>query len=274
VPAGAPLGRVVAGYWRVSEITPGTWAIGEPADAPDNYEYLLVGTTRALLIDAGATARDLRPVLRELTSLPVTAIPTHLHFDHTNGLRHFDSVALVDVPETRARLQDGRIHLSRYQVLASPDGTEPARFPVTEWVPPEGWIDLGGRRVQVISTPGHTATSVSIHDPASRQIFTGDFLYTTTLYAFMVDSSLADYQATLRRLLERLPEGTTLYGAHCCRSDGPPGPPWLNLQDARDAERAVAAIRAGDVRGEGLLLRRFPVNAQMTMLTLYPFGNR
>lgn len=273
-PTGAPTGRVVAGYWRVSEIAPGTWAIGEPADAPDNFEYLIAGRSRALLIDAGATSRDIRLVLKELTSLPVTAIPTHLHFDHTNGLRHFDSVALVDLPETRARLREGRIHLSRYEVLASPDGTEPAQFPVTDWVPADGWIDLGGRRVQLIATPGHTATSVSIFDPDEKRIFTGDFLYTTTLYAFMVDSSLAAYQSTLQQLLGRLPEGTVLYGAHCCRSGEPPGPPWLSMQDARDAERAVAAIRSGSAEGAGLLMRRFPVNAQMTILTLYPFGNR
>src|SRR5207342_266540 len=105
------------------------WAIGEPQDDPDNYEYLLVGRTRALLIDAGATRRDIRPVLAGLTRLPVTVIPTHLHFDHTNGLRHFTDIALIDLPETRARVRDGTVRLGRYQFLGMFDGSDAGPAP-------------------------------------------------------------------------------------------------------------------------------------------------
>jgi glyoxylase-like metal-dependent hydrolase (beta-lactamase superfamily II) len=271
---GPPAGVVMGGRWRVQQIGPGTWAIGEPAEAPDNYEYLLVGQRRALLIDAGATAQDIHPVLAQLTRLPVTVIPTHLHFDHSNGLRHFTNVAMIDLPELRARMRDGLFHPGRHQVLGSPDGTPPSVFPVAEWIAPDGWLDLGERRVQVLSTPGHTATSLSVHDPASKLLFSGDLMYTTSLYAFMVDSSLTAYATTTQRLLATLPAETTIFGAHCCRSDGPPGPPWLHMDDVRDLNRAVGAILAGTGDGRGILLRRFPVNRQMTLLTFYPHGNR
>ena len=271
---GPAVGNVVGGHWRVQPIAPNTWAIGEPQDDPDNYEYLLVGKTRALLIDAGAHKRDIRPVLAGLTSLPVTVIPTHLHFDHTNGLRHFASVALIDLPATRARVKDGVLHLGRYQYMGSPEDGDPPPFRVTEWVKPDGYIELGGRRVQVLWTPGHTATSVSIHDPAAKLLFTGDLIYTTTLYAFMPDSSLSAYAATADRLLAAAPADTVIYGAHCCRNDAPAQAPWLSMDDLRDLRQAVADIQAGRARGHGFLLRRFPVNARMTLLTFYPFGNR
>jgi glyoxylase-like metal-dependent hydrolase (beta-lactamase superfamily II) len=271
---GPALGDVVDGYWRVQKIAPDTWAIGEPQDDPDNYEYLLVGKTRALLIDAGATARDIRPVLAGLTQLPVMVIPTHLHSDHTNGLRHFSSIAMIDLPETRSRMREGFFHLGRYQVMGSPDGTPPSVFPVTEWVKPDGDIDLGERRVQVLWTPGHTATSASIHDAAAKLLFTGDLIYTTSLYAFMADSSLSAYAATTQRLLTIIPADTRIYGAHCCRSDAPPQAPWLGMSDLGDVARTVEEIRSGDAKGKGFLLRRFPVNRQMTLLTFYPFGNR
>lgn len=274
---GPPLGAVVDARWRVQPIAPDTWAIGEPQDDPDNYEYLLVGKTRALLIDAGATHRDIRPVLAGLTSLPITVIPTHLHYDHTNGLRNFANIALIDLPETRARVRDGQVRLGRYQFLGGFDGSHggaaPA-FAVTEWVKPDAEIDLGGRRVQVLSTPGHTATSVSIHDPAAKLLFTGDLIYTTTLYAFMPDSSLSAYVATADRLLAAMPPDTVIYGAHCCRNDAVAQAPWLRMSDLRDVRRAAADIQAGKAKGRGLLLRRFPVNPRMTLLTFYPFGNR
>jgi len=128
--------------------------------------------------------------------------------------------------------------------------------------------------VQVLWTPGHTATSVSIHDPAAKLLFTGDLIYTTTLYAFMPDSSLSAYIATADRLLADMPPDTLIYGAHCCRNDVPAQAPWLQMSDLADVRQAAADILVGKAKGSGFLLRRFPVNARMTLLTFYPFGNR
>jgi hydroxyacylglutathione hydrolase len=272
--AGQSAGTVVDDYWRVQQIAPDTYAIGEPQNEPDNYEYLLLGKTRALLIDSGATARDIHPVLSTLTQLPVTVIPTHLHYDHTNGLRYFKSIALIDLPETRSRVKEGMLHLGRYQFLDASDPNRAPVFQVTEWVAPDSYIDLGGRRVQVLWTPGHTATSVSIYDPPAKLLFTGDLIYTTTLYAFMPDSSLSTYEATSDLLLATLPADTIVYGAHCCRNDAPPEAPWLGMNDLGDVRRAVHNIRTGQAKGQGLIIRRFPVNTRMTIVTFYPWGNR
>jgi hydroxyacylglutathione hydrolase len=271
--AGQSAGTVVDDYWRVQQIAPDTYAIGEPQNEPDNYEYLLLGKTRALLIDSGATARDIHPVLSTLTQLPVTVIPTHLHYDHTNGLRYFKSIALIDLPETRSRVKEGTLHLGRYQFLDASDPNRAPVFQVTEWVAPDTYIDLGGRRVQVLWTPGHTATSVSIYDSPAKLLFTGDLIYTTTLYAFMPDSSLSTYEATSDLLLATLPADTIIYGAHCCRNDGPPEAPWLGMNDLGDVRRAVHNIRTGQAKGQGLIIRRFPVNTRMTIVTFYPWGN-
>lgn len=271
--AGASAGTVVDGYWRVQKIAPDTYAIGEPQNDLDNFEYLLIGKSRALLIDAGSTARDIHPALATLTQLPVTVIPTHLHSDHTNGLGNFDSIALIDLPETRSHVTDGAIHLGRYQYLGT-GRDKPPVFRVAEWVKPNDYIDLGERRVQVLWTPGHTNTSISIHDPAAQLLFTGDLIYPTTLYAFLPDSSLSTYVATVDRLVATLPGNTVIYGAHCCRNDALPAAPWLDMNDLRDVRKAVENIRTGNAAGRGFIIRRFPVNERMTIVTFYPFGNR
>ena len=272
--AGPSSGTVVDGYWRVQKIAPDTYAIGEPQNELDNFEYLLIGKNRALLIDAGATGRDIHPALATLTNLPVTVIPTHLHYDHTNGLTHFSSIALIDLPETRSRVREGRVHLGRYLYMDAANQDHSPVFEVTEWVRVDAYIDLGERRVQVLSTPGHTATSISIYDPTAKLLFTGDLIYTTSLYAFLPDSSLSAYLATVDRLLEILPADTVIYGAHCCRNDAAPAAPWLSMNDVRDVRRAVQNILTGNAVGRGFIIRRFPVNALMTIVTLYPFGNR
>lgn len=268
---GKAAGTVVDGHWRIEQIAPNTWAIGEPANEPDNYAYLLVGSRRALLIDAGATREhDINRAIAGITALPVTAIPTHLHHDHVNGLGFLQNIALVDLPDTRDRAEGNRVQLGRYQY----GRWSPVAFNVTQWVKPGGMIDLGGRSVRVLSTPGHTTSSVSIWEPEARRLYTGDFLYPTTLYAFAPDSSLSTYVKTIDQLLGLLPPDTRLYGAHCCRNDAPPQAPWLSTRDLRDTKNAIQRIQAGEADGRGFIIRRFPVNSRMTMLTLYPFANR
>lgn len=165
-------------------------------------------------------------------------------------------------------------HLSRYEYVGWFLPKPPPVFHVTEWVKPGGWIHLGGRRVQVLWTPGHTATSASFYDPAAGLLFTGDLIYPTSLYAFLPDSSLSAYSRTATQLLAALPAATTIYGGHCCRNDVTAQAPYLAMQDLRDLQHAVAAIENGTAPSRGFILRRFPVNSRMTLITLYPFGNR
>jgi hydroxyacylglutathione hydrolase len=267
---GKPVGTIVDGHWRVELIAPGTWAIGEPANEPDNYAYLLVGTRRALLIDAGATREhDINRAIVDVTTLPVTVIHTHLHHDHVNGLGFFQNIALVDLPDTRNRTFGNHVQLGRYQYA----GWSPVAFNVTQWVKPRETIDLGRRVVTILSTPGHTTSSVSVWEPDARRLYTGDFLYPTTLYAFAPDSSLSTYVKTVDQLLDRLPPDTRLYGAHCCRNDAPPQAPWLSTNDLQDTKNAILRIQASEAKGRGVVIRRFPVNSRMTMLTLYPLAN-
>lgn len=268
---GKAAGMVVDGHWRVEQVAPDTWAIGEPANEPDNYAYLLVGSRRALLIDSGATRdHDMHRAIDGITALPVTVIPSHLHHDHTNGLKHFRDIALIDLPDTRGRAEGNHVQLGRYQY----GRWSPVGFTVTRWIKPDETIDLGGRSVMILSTPGHTTSSVSVWEPAGKRLYTGDFLYPTTLYAFAPDSSLSTYVATIDRLLALLPPDTRLYGAHCCRNDAPPQAPRLGTSDLADTKAAITRIEAGEIEGRGFIIRRFPVNERMTMLTLYPFANR
>lgn len=266
-------GRMVDDYWAVQNIDANTYALGEPRYYQANYTYLIVGGRRALLFDAGSGTRDITGVVTSLTGLPVTVMPSHLHFDHTGGIAPFTSVAMIDLPDTRADVTNGRLTPGRYEYLGMIDGRVPPTFTVTEWVKPGTTIDLGGRVLRILHVPGHTHSSVALYDAATHQLFAGDFIYPTTLYAFLPGASLAAYQATTRELLATLPADTKIWTAHCCRAGERTSAPWLTVADLRDLDTALTAIQTGESHSTGFFPRRFPVNRQMTLATAFPWNN-
>jgi len=267
-------GHMVDDYWAVQTIDANTYAIGEPRYYQANYEYLIVGEQRALLFDAGSGTRDITAVVTKLTHLPVTVMPSHLHFDHTGGIPPLVSVAMVDLPDTRADVTNGRFSPSRYEYLGMIDGLASPTFRVTEWFKPGTTIDLGGRVLRILHVPGHTHSSVALYDPSTHQLFAGDFIYPTTLYAFLPGASLSEYLATTRELLATLPADTRIWAAHCCRVGERTSAPWLTMTDLRDLNIALTAIQSGDSYSTGFFPRRFPVNRQMTLATGFSWNNR
>lgn len=115
-------------------------------------------------------------------------------------------------------------------------------------------VDLGGRSLQVLSTPGHTASSVALFDAQNKRLFIGDFLYPTTLYAFLPGASLSAYQATAKMLLKVLPADAMLWTAHCCRKNEGVAAPWLSMADLRDLDVTLSAVRAAR-RSRGASIR-------------------
>ena len=138
-------GRMFDDYWSVEEIAPNTFAIGEPRYYQQNYSYLILGGTQAVMLDAGTGNRDIRPVLRSLTTLPLTVIPSHLHFDHTGGLGAFEHIAMLDLPALRAQAKDDRFRPCRYQFLGAYDHLREPTWRVEAWWRPNSVSALGGR---------------------------------------------------------------------------------------------------------------------------------
>jgi hydroxyacylglutathione hydrolase len=281
-PAMSPIKPVLAAplhwfddYYVVGDLGAGAFAIGEPLYGQCNFSYLVLGTQRALLFDTGPGVRDISAVVRALTSLPVEVLPSHLHFDHTGNLHRFADIALPDLPALRAQVHDGVFSLGLYQSLGFVEGFERRPFRVGRWLAPGAQIDLGERRLILVSVPGHTPDSVVLLDRTANRVYAGDFIYPSDIYAFLPGANLSDYAASARRVATMVDEQTQIFGAHGC--DRPPAVdvPVLARSDVRALEVALtrAAGTAGSL-GRGWFPRVMPINERMSLMATYPWMAR
>jgi glyoxylase-like metal-dependent hydrolase (beta-lactamase superfamily II) len=251
-------------YYSVERLDEATWAIGEPRYAQQNVSYLIAGRDRAVVFDAGPGLRDLAPVVAGLTQLPVTFVPSHLHYDHVGGARGFERVALIDLPALREQAPDGVLRPRFAQHLGALEGIPARPIEIDEWWAPGSVVELGGRALEVWQTPGHTPESASLLDRARGLLFSGDFLYPGELYAFLPGSSLADYLWTAERLADALPGDAAIHGGH--GTDLATSAPVLASGDLLALQRALAEIRSGRRTGSGWFPRAYPVNERLTLL--------
>lgn len=250
-------------YFLVEPIDSQTIAIGEPRYPQQNYSYLLLGNDSAVLFDAGPGIRDIRPVAKSLTNLPITFIPSHFHYDHIGNTIRFETVAVIDLPYLRERATSNLLRLTWQEHLGNSEGFDIPTLEVDEWLMPNSILDLGGRELQVLHTPGHTEDSVSLLDLNSGAVFTGDFVYPGNLYAFLPTSNMADYLVGADVLLDVVHDDAPLYGAH----QGPdPVIPRLNTQDLEDLREALLLIRDRQLDSSGTYPVTYVVNDQLNIL--------
>jgi len=238
------------GYFVIVQLDEQTFAIAEPYSLGRNVNYLIAGTDRAILFDAGVGFYDIRPVVKQLTDLPVTFLPSHLHYDHT-GQGSYERIALVDLPHLRKQSKGDKFTPNWGQHLGDAEGIEPTAWKIDEWIKPGSSIDLGKRKLTLIYTPGHTDNSISLHDAAISTMFTGDYYSANGIRAFYPTASMGDYLQTARKLLKITAgkPGTVLRGAHAPENGQLPANTPADIQTLHDA---LIKIKSGELTGEGV----------------------
>jgi len=240
----APGVRWFDDWFAIREIAPGIHAIGEPRFHQINWNYLLVGRKRALLFDTGPGVRDISVVVESLTDLPVTALPSHMHFDHTGNLARFENIAIADLPVLRKFEKDDLLLEPIPLFLGHYEGMQWRPIAVRKWLPVGIHIDLGDRRLEIIHTPGHTPDHIALWDKTSNILLAADFLYPGPLYVQVPGANLADYETTAAALLARISDRTMIFGAHGQADDnGRHDAPQLQKTDLNDLLTALKKLR-------------------------------
>ena len=198
-------------WFEVYRVDDGVYAIYEPGQFEEVMSFLITGTDFALLFDTGLGIGNIRTVVDQLTDLDVVVLNSHTHYDHIGGNHLFETIYGLDTEYTRTRalgsapeavagfLQDGWV----WKPL--PDGFSRAdyqsrAFEIDHIVGEGDTIDVGGRVLEILHTPGHAPDSICLIDRENRVLFTGDTFYLAPLYTHIPGGSFEDYSRTASRL--------------------------------------------------------------------------
>lgn len=76
-------------WFTIDHIDANTHIISEYRHWEETHCYLLVGSKRALLIDTSLGICNISEEVSKLTDKPVTAVATHIHWDHIGGHKYY-----------------------------------------------------------------------------------------------------------------------------------------------------------------------------------------
>ena len=132
------------------------------------FMYLLLGDDRALLLDTGATDNpEIFPLFTTVRSLigkrSLLVLHSHSHGDHRRGDEQFTGQADIELVAPNAA------GLQAFLEVADRTGSDRS-------------IELGGREVIVLETPGHQEESITLYDSQTRWLLTGDTVYPGLVY--------------------------------------------------------------------------------------------
>ena len=242
-------------WFEVYKVTPGTFAIYEPHQAEETISYLIVGTKQAVLFDTGMGISSIRKVADKLTGKPVVVLNSHTHNDHVGGNYEFTFVYGMDTDFTRKNARgssaDAQAEIAPGQICGSlPAGFNRKTYVSRPWkisrfVHDGFTVNLGGRKVEIISTPGHTPDSIALIDRANGLLFTGDTYYPAPIWLYRPETDMDAYVASVKRLAALAPQVKMVLGAH----NIPVADPNL-LPKLVDAIQAVRTGK-GDAKSEG-----------------------
>lgn len=180
-------------------VTHGTFSLDGDDFAVDNNIWLIGDDQEVLIVDA---AHDHRPIVEAVAGRRVVAVVcTHGHNDHINAA--VDLAAAVDAPIW--------LHPDDTMLWEAVYPDRPVDAPLTDGQD----IHVGGRRLRVMHTPGHSPGGCCLHDDEADVVFSGDTLFAGGPGA--TGRSFSDAGTILKSIAQRLlpmPADTVVHTGH------------------------------------------------------------
>lgn len=218
-------------WFSVRPVGDGIHVIAEPGHV---NSYLVIGADRALLFDTGMGIESILPAVRSVTDLPLFAVNSHHHYDHRGGnaelaehgieiAAHPAGLDLHDAASAQWRAAYADVayrmgvdfaqyaELDHRSFFLLNDAQRIRPLPdLTDWripaIPPDKaladgeLIDLGGRILRALHTPGHSPDGLCLWDDETGTLLAGDTVLAAAFWAHFPESDIDVFSRTLARL--------------------------------------------------------------------------
>lgn len=209
-------------WFTIDQIDKETYIISEYRHWEETHCYLLNGAENSLLIDTGLGICNIYDEVIKLTDKPITAIATHIHWDHIGGHEYFpefyahkDELKWLngEFPLTMAQIKD--MVVDRCDL---PEGYDVNKYEFfqgnpTRMLKDNDIINIGDRCIKVLHTPGHSPGHMCFWEEGRGYLYTGDLVYKDTLFAYYPSTDPDAYLNSLERL-STLPVKRVFPGHH------------------------------------------------------------
>ncbi|WP_414732946.1 MBL fold metallo-hydrolase [Acetobacterium carbinolicum] len=196
-------------WFTMDQIDKETYIISEYRHWEETHCYLLNGSERSLLIDTGLGICNIYDEVIKLTDRRVTAVATHIHWDHIGGHKDFSDFF---AHEDELNWLNGEFPLSIEQIKDMvvdrcdlPQGYNVDNYEFFQGMPTRvlkdnDVIDIGGRTLKVLHTPGHSPGHMCFYEQERGYLFTGDLVYKDTLFAYYPSTDPEAYLKSIERV--------------------------------------------------------------------------
>ncbi|MCG6190993.1 MBL fold metallo-hydrolase [Maribellus maritimus] len=160
------------------QIDEDTW-VGTGKMMSNESLYLVEGNDKSVLIDAGTNIKDLDKIVASITEKPVMLVATHVHPDHTGASIDYFSELFINPADS--------VGIPQFMPNYKGD---------VKFLKDREIIDLGGRQLEVVFTPGHTPGSTTFLDKNAKYGFSGDSFGSGNL---LLSTNFSTLQSTCKK---------------------------------------------------------------------------
>jgi glyoxylase-like metal-dependent hydrolase (beta-lactamase superfamily II) len=119
-------------------------------------------------------------------------------------------------------------------------------FHITRWIHDGEKIDLGGRELKVISTPGHTPDAICLLDRKNGLLFTGDTFYAGPIWLYRPETDLNSYINSVAKIAALAPHLHLLLPSHNVPEADPSQLPKLLAAIKKVRDGKIQPVSAGE----------------------------
>ena len=218
---------------EIIKMSEDTWRIEDN----DVRFFLLAGKKKALLIDSGMLINNAKEIAQQLVSLPIELLNTHADRDHVGSNAEFETF---------------------YMHAAEASNYYNTQKKTGKFISIENGdiIDLGDRKLEIITIPGHTPGSVALLDISNRVLYSGDTVQDGTIFMFGVQREFHAYIQSLEKLETMKDRFDTIYPSH---GTIPVKPDLISQLHASALSILAGSVEATDVEFHGMAVKQYDV---------------